>query len=87
MVPVSLKFNTFSRITGSILSSQKLNEGVSLFGLYFKPLSKLKRISKELSDKIDDLLINAESALYVDEALTGLNTERVRTDGNLPDIK
>ena len=28
-----------------------------------KPLSKLKRISKELSDKIDDMLINAESAL------------------------
>ena len=47
----------------------------------------MKRISKELSDKIDDLLINAESALYVDEALTGLNSERVRTDGNLSDIK
>ena len=52
-----------------------------------KPLSKLERISKELSDKVDDLLINAESALYVDEALTGLNSERNRTDGNLQDIK
>ena len=52
-----------------------------------KPLSKLKRISKELSGKVDDLLINAESALYVDEALTGLNSERIRADGNLPDIK
>ena len=49
--------------------------------------SKSKRISKEPSDKVDDLLINAESALYVDEALTGLNSERIRTDGNLPDIK
>ena len=52
-----------------------------------KPLNKLKRIFKELSDKVDDLLINAESALYVDEALTGLNSESSRTDGKLPDIK
>ena len=41
----------------------------------------------ELSDKVDDLLITAESALYVDDALAGLNAERTRTDGNLPDIK
>ena len=36
---------------------------------------------------MDDLLINAESAPYVDDALAGLNSERIRTDGNLPDIK
>ena len=47
----------------------------------------MKKISTELSDKVDDLLINAESALYVDEALTGLNSERIRTDGSLPDIE
>ena len=52
-----------------------------------KLLCKLKGISKELSDKVDDLLINDESALYVDEALTNLNSERIRTDGNLPDKK
>ena len=52
-----------------------------------KLLSKLKRTSKELSDQVKDLLINAESSLYVDEALAGLNSEIIRTDGNLPDIK
>ena len=52
-----------------------------------KPLSKLKRFSKELSDQVDDLLINGESALYLDEALAGSNSERIRTDGNRPDIK
>ena len=47
----------------------------------------MKRISKELSDQVDDLLINTECALYVDDALAGLNSERMRTDSNLPDIK
>ena len=52
-----------------------------------KPLSKLTRISKELSEQVDDLLIKAEIAPYVDDALAGLNSERIRKDGNLPDIK
>ena len=52
-----------------------------------KPLIKMKRISKELSDQVDDLLIYGESAIYVDEALADLNSERITTDGNLPDIK
>ena len=50
-------------------------------------MSKLKRISKELSDKVDGLLINAESALYADDTFTGLKSERIRKDGPLPDIK
>ena len=52
-----------------------------------KPLSKLKRIFKELSEQGDALLTNAESALYVDETLAGLISERLTTHGNLPDIK
>ena len=63
------------------------SKSIWCYWCFKKPLSKLKRISKELSDKVDDLLIKAERALYVDEALTGLNSERIRTDGNLPDIK
>ena len=63
------------------------SKSIRSYWCFKKPLSKLKRISKELPDKVDDLLINAESALYVDELLTGLNSERIRTDGNLPDIK
>ena len=31
--------------------------------------------------------MNAESARYVDDALAGLNSERIRTDGKLPDKK
>ena len=52
-----------------------------------KLLSKLKRISKELSDQVDDLINNTESALYVDKALAGLNFERIRTNDILPDKK
>ena len=52
-----------------------------------KSLSNMKRISKDLSEQVDGLLINAESAPYVDDASAGLNAERIRTDGNLPDIK
>ena len=55
--------------------------------VFQKSLSKLKRISNELSDRVDDLLINAENALYVGEALASLNFERIKTDGNFPDIK
>ena len=47
----------------------------------------MRRFSEVLSDQVDDLLINAESALFVDKALVGLNSEIIRTDGNLPDIK
>ena len=57
------------------------------YWVFKKPLSKLKRISKELSEQVDDLLINVESAPYVDDALAGLNSERIRTDCNLADIK
>ena len=52
-----------------------------------KLLSKLKRISRELSDQVDDLLIIAKSGFYVNEILAGLNSERMKTDGNFPDIK
>ena len=55
--------------------------------VFQKTLSKLKRISKELADQVDDLLINAGSALYEDEALAGLNSERITTDSILRDIK
>ena len=47
----------------------------------------MKRISEELSDQVDDLLINVESALNVDEALGGLKSEKITTNGSLPDKK
>ena len=52
-----------------------------------KSLRRLKTISYELSDQVYDLLINAESALYVDEALAVSNSKKITTDGKLPDIK
>ena len=63
------------------------SKSIGSYWWFKKPLSKWTTISKELSENVDDLLINAEIALYVDEALTGLNSERIRTDGNLPGIK
>ena len=63
------------------------SESIWSYWCFKKPSSKLKRISKELSDQADDMLINAEIAPYVDEALAGLNSERIRTNGNLPDRK
>ena len=55
--------------------------------VFQKPFSKLKRITKELLDQVDDLLIIVESVLYVDDALADLNSKRIRTDDNLSDIK
>ena len=36
---------------------------------------------------MDDLLNNAESALYAEEALAGVNSETKKKNGTLPDIK
>ena len=44
--------------------------------------SELKRISKGLSDQVDNLLTNDESALYIEEALAGVNSGK--TNSNLP---
>ena len=47
----------------------------------------MKRISKEISNQVDDLLSNAESPIDLDEAIAVINTEKSNTNSNLPDIK
>ena len=53
----------------------KINMVILLFQKTFRLIEK--KCSKELSDHVDFMLIKAESAVYVDEALIGLNSEKV----------